>query len=371
VNADTPDPENGHIGQDQNSEPNGMLFEAAMGVVADAIPTPTPQEDIDAIHNAQTTLWEMGLTGVHDFDRIKSFAALQELHKQGNLKLRVLKNLPVEMLDHIIESGLRSGFGDDLLRIGGIKVFADGALGPRTAAMLSQYEDEPDNLGMLFMDGEEFFEHAQKAARHGLRMTVHAIGDKANHEMLNGYAQLRKFEQQENLPARRHRIEHVQVLHPDDLNKLAELNIIASMQPIHATSDMKMADKYWGERSKYGYAWRTLLDSGAVLAFGSDAPVDSANPFWGIHAANTRQSGDGSPGPEGWYPEQRVTVEEALHSYTTGPAYTAEMEDRLGMLAPGFLADLVSVDTDPFTCEPSQLREIKPRATMVGGDWVW
>jgi hypothetical protein len=143
------------------------------------------------------------------------------------------------------------------------------------------------------------------------------------------------------------------------------------MQPIHATSDMKMADKYWGKRSKFGYAWRTLLDSGAVLAFGSDAPVDSANPFWGVHAAVTRQRGDGSPGPDGWYPEQRLTVEEALHGYTTGPAYTAGTEDRLGMLAPGYLADLIALDTDPFTCEPGQLREIKPKATMVGGDWVW
>jgi hypothetical protein len=132
-----------------------------------------------------------------------------------------------------------------------------------------------------------------------------------------------------------------------------------------------MADASWGERSQYGYTWRTLLDKGTRIAFGSDAPVDSANPFHGIYAAVTRRRADGSPGPEGWYPEGRVKVEEALHAYTTGPAYAAGMEDRLGQLAPGFLADLIVVDNDPFTCQPEEIREIKPKATMVGGDWVW
>jgi predicted amidohydrolase YtcJ len=308
---------------------------------------------------------------VHDFDRADSFAALQTLHKGGELKLRVLKSLPVEILEQAVEVGLRSGFGDDLLRIGGIKVFADGALGPHTAAMFEPYIGEPDNRGMLFLDGEELFEIGRKAASGGLSLAVHAIGDKANHEVLNGFKQLRKFEADEGLPHLRHRIEHVQLLHPDDLGKLADFGIIASMQPIHATSDMLMADTSWGDRSRYGYAWRTLLDKGIRMVFGSDAPVDSPNPFLGIHAAVSRRRVDGSPGPEGWYPEQRITGEEALHGYTTGPAYAAGMEDRLGKLAPGCLADLIVLDSDPFTCPPEALRGIKPKATMVGGDWVW
>ena len=216
----------------------------------------------------------MGLTGVHDFDRRDCFMALQQLHADGKLKLRVTKNIPVDLLDQAFELGLRTGFGDDWLRIGSVKVFMDGALGPRTAAMFQPYLNESENRGILNMDGEELFELGRHAADVGLGMTVHAIGDRANHEVLNAYEQLRAYEKKKGLPALRHRIEHVQVLHPDDATRLAALNVVASMQPIHATSDMLMADKYWGERSALAYAWRTQLDAGAHLAFGSDAPVE-------------------------------------------------------------------------------------------------
>lgn len=371
VNANTPDPENGKIGRHEDGSPNGMLYESAMKLVSEPIPTPTLDEDVAAIQEAQTTLWQIGVTGVHDFDRINSFKALQSLHQQHKLQLRVLKHLPVEKLDHILETGLRSGFGDDMLRIGNIKVFADGALGPRTAAMLNPYENEPDNHGMSFLDEEEFFEHARAAALGGLGMTVHAIGDKANHEMLNGYEQLRKFEKAQNLPHRRHRIEHAQILHPDDFARFKNLDIIASVQPIHATTDLVMADRYWGERSQYSYAWRTLLNNNIPLTFGSDAPVDSANPFHGIHAAVTRQRADGTPGDDGWYPDQKLTIEEAVRGYTHGPAYTAGMENRLGKLAPNFLADLILLDQDLFTISPKSIQEITPQKTMVNGNWVW
>ncbi|MBN2549122.1 MAG: amidohydrolase family protein, partial [Anaerolineales bacterium] len=147
--------------------------------------------------------------------------------------------------------------------------------------------------------------------------------------------------------------------------------VIASMQPIHATSDMSAADRFWGDRSAYSYAWRTQLQHGAALAFGSDAPVESPNPFWGLHAAVTRRLPDGSPGPQGWYPEQRLTVQEALQAYTQGAAYAAGMEDRLGRLAPGYLADLLALEVDPFTCPPEALRDIRPHAVMVGGEWVY
>ena len=370
VNAGTPDPEGGAFQRDEQGNPTGIIFEHAMRIVSQAVPRPTGEETAAVISAAQTSLWQMGLTGVHDFDR-HSFSALQRLRARGELKLRVLKHLPVENLDAILTAELRSGFGDDMLRIGGIKVFADGALGPHTAAMLQPYENEPDNRGMPFLDGEEFFEHASRAALGGLSMTVHAIGDAANHEMLKGYAQLRRFEKAEKLPHRRHRIEHAQILHPADFEKFKELEIIASVQPIHATSDMDMADAYWGERSRYSYAWRSLLEQGIPLAFGSDAPVDSPNPFWGIHAAVTRQRAGGYPGPEGWYPEQKLSLQEAMHGYTHGAATAACMEDRLGRLAPGYLADLIVLTDDPFDTPPEDLREISPRAVMVGGDWVW
>ena len=371
IAAETPNPPNGEIQRDESGNPTGVLLETAAELADKIIPEPSMEEYLQAVQAGQEALWQMGITGVHDYDRIVCFTILQNFHQRGGLKLRVFKTLPLERLENALEVGLRSGFGDDILWIGGIKIFMDGALGPQTAAMLQPYIGEPENKGMLFMDGEELFEIGRKASSGGLSLAVHAIGDAANHETLKGFAQLRGFEKSEGLAHPRHRIEHVQLLHRDDLDKLANLDLIASMQPIHATSDMVMADAFWGDLSQYGYAWRTLLDNGTRMAFGSDAPVDSANPFHGIHAAVTRRRADGSPGPEGWYPEGRIKIEEALNAYTIGPAYAAGMEDRLGQLAPGFLADLVILDTDPFTCQPEEIREIKPKATMVGGDVVW
>lgn len=371
VTASTPDPHNGQIQRDGRGNATGILLETAMELVGKAIPEPTIQEIANAIEKAQTILWKMGLTGVHDFDRRESFMALQGLHAEKKLKLRVLKNLPVELLDEIHAIGLRGGFGDDMLRIGNVKVFMDGALGPHTAAMFQPYIGEENNRGILNIDGEELFEHGRKAAQVGLGMTVHAIGDRANHEVLNAYEQLRSYEKENHLPPLRHRIEHVQVIHPDDAPRLGKLNVIASMQPIHATSDMLMADQFWGERAKLSYAWKTQLEFGAPLAFGSDAPVESPNPFWGLHAAVTRRRADGSPSPDGWYPEQKLSITDAFAGYTLGAAYAAYMEDRLGRLAPGFLADLIVLEKDPFTCNADELLTLESSATMIGGEWVY
>jgi predicted amidohydrolase YtcJ len=372
VNAATPDPQGGRLGRDAAGSPDGILFESAVDLVARVIPESTPEQVAQAIRLAQPVLWRMGLTGAHDFDRRRCFAALQILHQRGELRLRVLKSIPLENLSEAVELGLRSGFGDDILRIGHVKAFADGALGPQTGAMLQPYEGNPQNRGMLLMDAEELLEHGRLAAENGLPMAVHAIGDRANHEVLEAFARLRQFEAERlaGQPRLRHRIEHVQVLHPADVGRLAQLNVIASMQPIHATSDMEMADRHWGQRSALAYAWRAQLQYGAALAFGSDAPVESPNPFWGLHAAVTRQRADGAPGPQGWYPEQRLTFSEALWAFTAGAAYAAGMEDRLGRLAPGYLADLLALETDPFTCPPEALREIRPDAVMFNGEWV-
>ncbi|MEX2144115.1 MAG: amidohydrolase [Anaerolineales bacterium] len=371
ITAQTPDPLNGQIQRDASGQATGILFEAAMQLVADAIPSTTLEEDCVAMLSAQSKLWSYGLTGLHDFDRARSFRALQTLRERGELKLRVLKHIPVESLSQAVELGLRSGFGDDLLRLGAVKVFADGALGPRTAAMLDPYESEPENRGMLFVDSEQLLEWGQRAALGGLSMTVHAIGDRAVHEVLDAFEQLRDFERNNGLPARRHRIEHVQVHHPDDQDRLGRLGLVASMQPLHATSDMLAAEKYWGERVQYSYGWKSQLDAGAVLAFGSDAPVESPNPFLGLHAAVTRRQVDGSPGPHGWLPEQRLSLAAALAAFTFGPAYLSGMETKLGRLAPGFLADLLVLDEDPFSIDPHELHHLQPKATMLGGEWVW
>ena len=371
ITNDAPDPEDGAIQRDDRGRATGILLETAMRLVEETLPAPASGKIESAIEKAQPILWKMGLTGIHDFDRRDSFLALQALHARGKLKLRVNKNIPVESVEQAFELGLRTGFGDDWLWIGSVKAFMDGALGPHTAAMFKPYINEPENRGILNMDGEELFEHCRKAADVGLSMTVHAIGDRANHEVLNAYGQLRNYETEKGLPHLRHRIEHVQILHPDDAARLAQLQVIASMQPIHATSDMLAADRFWGDRSALAYAWRTQLDHGALLAFGSDAPVESPNPFLGLHAAITRRRADGSPSIDGWYPEQKLTLAEALHAYTSGAAYAANAENRLGKIAPGFLADMIVLGQDIFSISPNDLLTMQSSATMVGGDWVW
>jgi predicted amidohydrolase YtcJ len=371
ITNDTQNPKDGAIQRDGKGRATGILLETAMELVNAVLPEPSSQDLEQAIEKAQPILWKMGLTGIHDFDRRDSFMALQSLHACGKLKLRVSKNIPVESVDHAFTLGLRTGFGDDWLWIGSVKAFMDGALGPHTAAMFQPYVNEPENRGILNMDGEELFEHCRKAADIGMSMTVHAIGDRANHEVLNAYAQLRKYETERSLPHLRHRIEHVQVLHVDDVARLAQLNVVASMQPIHATSDMYAADRFWGERSALSYAWRAQLQHGAPMAFGSDAPVESPNPFLGLHAAVTRRRADGAPSPEGWYPEQKLTLTEAFRAYTVGAAYAGNAEHRLGRLAPGYLADLIVLDEDVFSVDPDRLLSIQPSATMIGGEWVW
>lgn len=379
ITAQTADPPGGQIQRHADGSPTGILFETAMSLVSDLIPKPSVNQVAYAIEEAQTILWKLGITGAHDFDRRTCFAALQELHTARKLKLRVTKSIPIEYLPEAVELGLRSGFGDDYLRIGSVKAFADGALGPRTAAMLQPYEGEPDNRGLLMLDAEELVEKGSMAVDNGLSLSVHAIGDSANHEVLRAYKQLRTYEREQQTKMGihrtgsnlRHRIEHVQIIHPDDLPLLAELDVIASMQPIHATSDYPTAEQYWGARSKSAYAWNSLLELGTRMAFGSDAPVESPNPFLGLHAAVTRRRADGSPGPEGWYPEQKISLASALHGFTGGAAYAAGMEDRLGKLAPGYHADLLILDQDPFNVDPGQLGEMLPIATMVAGEWVY
>ncbi len=373
VTASIPNPVGGEIVRDPTGEPTGIFFEDAMELVNQIIPEPTAQQLAEALCDALPLFQRVGLTGVHDFDGARALQAWQILKENGELNFRVSKTIPVALQEHAIALGIRSGFGDDWLRVNSVKSFADGALGPQTALMIEPYEGTTANRGISTLDKEEMFENVRKASVAGLSSTIHAIGDKANHDVLDVFALVRaeeKLRQEERTPRLRHRIEHVQLLHPDDFNRLAQLNIIASMQPIHATSDMLMADKFWGARSSGAYAWRTQLNAGARLAFGSDSPVESFNPFLGIHAAVTRRRADGSPHPNGWYPEQRLTVEEAVHGFTLGAAYASYEETRKGSLAPGKLADLIVLDRDIFTIEPMEIAETQVIATMIDGQLV-
>ncbi len=370
VRADTPDPEGGRIMRDEQGAPTGILLETAMSLVQNRIPPPTETALADLFEALQADAWRWGLTGVHDFDGRRSLAAWQELRGRGALGLRVVKTVRAAYLDHVLALGLRPGFGDDWIRLGQVKVFLDGALGPRTAWMLEPYEGEPDNRGVTVTDPEELFDIGRRAASAGFALTVHAIGDRANHEVLNAIERLRgEFGPPRAQP---HRIEHVQVAQSTDLARLGALGAVASMQPLHATSDGPVAERLWGHgRSATAYAWRSVLDAGGVLACGSDSPIEPLNPWTGVHAAVTRRRRDGWPGPDGWFPEQRLTVAETLLGYTRGAAVAGGMPGRARGLVPGALADLVVLDRDPFTCDPEALPEITAAATMVGGEWRW
>jgi predicted amidohydrolase YtcJ len=383
ITAETPDPPGGAITRDAHGGPAGTLAETAIDLIAArsytapdkasqaAIPEASVEDVAQAMLEGQRQAWKVGLTGVHDFDGIRSFRAWQLLRERGQQGLRVVKTLPVAYLDHAVAVGLRSGFGDSWIRVGNIKIFADGALGPKTAAMIEPYEDDAKNYGIVVTDKEEMYERGSLASRNGLALTVHAIGDRANHDLLDVYEMLRQEEagqgQQVSPRKLRHRAEHLQVVHPADAARFARYGILGSMQPIHATSDMQMADTYWGRRSEGAYAWRSQLNHGTMLVFGSDTPVEPINPFWGLHAAVTRRRADGSPGPEGWYPGQRLTVAEALDAYTRAPAFAGYNEADLGTIETGKLADLTIVDRDLFTCPPMDIHGTVVLATVVGG----
>jgi predicted amidohydrolase YtcJ len=371
ITDSTPDPQGGQIQRDEQGKATGILFEAAMGLVADIIPVPSAAQTAQMLTQLQNVMWAAGLTAAHDYDGPSAFYALQLLHDSGVLGLRVVKNINDPYIDHAIKLGMRWGFGDDWLRTGGLKIFADGALGSLTAAMIDPYEGTTDKRGIVVTSKQTMRDLVLRATEVGFPSTIHAIGDQAVRDVLDVYAAARELESRLRIPrsARRHRIEHVQIIHPHDADRLASLGIIASMQPIHATSDYPTADRHWGARCALAYNARHQIDKGVVVAFGSDSPVEPLNPFKGIHAAVTRRRGDGSPGPEGWYPAQRLTVAEALRGYTIGPAYAAGMEDRLGQLAPGYHADLIVVDRDPFTIDPHDLLHVQVRANMSGGQW--
>lgn len=377
VTANTDDPEGGAIARDAAGKPTGVLLETAMDLVADVIPPPSAEELARRTQAAIERAHRGGLTGVHDFDGALAFRAYQILKRRGDLSLRIVKNIPVELLDHAIALGLQWGFGDDFLRIGGVKTFADGALGPRTAWMIDPYEGEPHNYGICVTDPEEITENVRKASLAGLPSTIHAIGDRAVHQVLNAYETVRGEEAARGIAPqeRRHRIEHVQLIHPDDAPRLAALGVIASMQPNHATSDMIMADDYWGERADYAYNIRLQLEAGARVALGSDAPVEPIEPLPNIHAAVTRRRTDGAPSPTGWrcgpQGQRRLSVDEALRGFTLGPAYAAGVEDGLGRLRAGYLADLVVLDRDITACDPMAICETEVLGTMVGGTWVY
>lgn len=374
IDRNTPDPPGGEIVRDGNGEPTGLLFEdPAFDLIKPLIPEPTDDELDAMVLEAQRAAHRFGLVAVHDLDGKRGFGTFQRLRQRGQLRLHAVTHVAMAQLEDALGLGLRAGLGDQWLRVGGLKLFADGALGPRTAAMIEPYENEPDNYGITVVDKEEMLEMASKASAAGLPTLIHAIGDRANHDVLDVFDEVRKQEAATGIARqlRRHRIEHVQVLHPDDLHRLAELDVIASVQPIHATQDMDNVDAFWGKRGELAYAFRQLLNSGARLTCGSDAPVETPNPFVGIHAAVTRRRANGYPNAEGWYPSEKLTVAEAVAAYTTGAAYAESWEQEMGSITPGKYADFIVPDQDIFHCDPMAIKDTGVNLTVVGGEIVY
>jgi hypothetical protein len=370
ITPDSHDPQGGIIQRSTAGKPTGILFEKAMNLVYEIIPQPTPAQLEKMLRQLIPQLWQMGLVSVHDFDGMLCWQALQRLHQSGELKFRVHKNIPFDGMHAFIDASLRTNYGDDWLNIGGVKLFSDGALGPQTAAMLEPFEGTPEK-GALLLSEDEIFEIGQDAVRHGLALTIHAIGDLANRVVLQAYRRLRAFETQEQLSHPLHRVEHVQIINPDDLHWFSDLNIVASVQPVHAPSDMWIAESKLGPRAAFAYAYQTLWQKNAFLVFGSDAPVEPINPFQGLHAAVTRTRLNNTPGPEGWQPQEKLSLEQALAGFTHHPAVIIGRGNHLGTIASGYIADFIILDEDPFIIHPSRLGSLSPVATFIEGECVY
>jgi len=386
----TPNPPGGII-QREKKQATGVLLENAIDLVRQHIPGTTQVDRLDAVRAAIVEAHSYGIAGVQippgltAGDGAQTLADLQVLRERGQLDLRCLVHIGLESLDYALRLGLRSGLGDRWLRIGGVKMFADGSLGSETAEMLTHYEGRR-HFGTATMTDAALNAAVQRAIAGGIAVIIHAIGDAANRRVLDAIELAQSQLSVVNSPLQEttdglqttdhglrtipNRIEHAQIVHPQDIPRFAQLGVIASMQPIHATSDMDTANRLWGERCATAYAWRALQAAGATLAFGSDAPVEPINPWLGIHAAVTRQRPGGYPA-EGWYPQQRIDITSALRGFTVGAAIAAGASHEQGTLVPGMLADLAVLSADPFKISPSDLHAIQSEITIIEGDLVW
>lgn len=367
VTRQTPEPAGGAIGRDLSGEPDGIFKEEAKALIHRAVPATTNELRDQAVGAASAQFHRLGLTGVHAFtgssdEGAAQFETLQRLRDRGELAIRVTATVPDRLLDAAVQAGVRTGAGDAMLRIGALKIFADGTLGSQTASMLEPFDGQPGNVGIHVRTPEEIDDLVRRATEAGLWCAVHAIGDRANRDVLDVFE--RHLESSRRAGAR-HRIEHVQLLHPQDVPRFARLGVTASMQPIHATADRDIAERYWGTRARWSYAWQSLTQHGTRLAFGSDAPVETPDPWRGLYAAVTRKR-EGSDG-RSWYPDECLTLEQAFAAYTAGCAYAAGTEEWQGTLEEGSAADFIVLDRDPYGGQPEDLLRVQVLATVVDG----
>ncbi len=368
IDSRTPDPFGGEIVRDEGSgQPTGILKESAMNLIKiEPSIKSSPEEDIlRALDHAR----RLGLTGVHASTDLKELEIYKKLKEEGRLTLRIYAWLPVEEMDQCLKLGLRPGQGDEFLKIGFLKAFIDGTLGSGTALMFEPFADAPGQSGLAQYSEQEFDELIDRAYANGFQVGTHAIGDKGVNWVLKAIEKAEKKYGQKNL---RYRIEHAQIIKPEDIKKFKELGVIASMQPTHCTTDMRFCEQRIGqERSKYAYAWKSLLESGARLAFGSDWPVEPLDPRRGLYSAVTRKNIEYDFPEGGWFPEQKLTLAEAIECFTSGSAYASFEENLKGTLEPGKLADLTIFGLDIFSLEPKAILTAPVIYTIVGGKIVY
>jgi predicted amidohydrolase YtcJ len=378
VDRNTPDMPGGVIVRDAEGNPTGMFKDAAMTLINRVIPPLTLQQAQTAIVAAQREAARNGVTSVqemaddqYDTNGPMHLRALQELERKGELAVRISVNLRLVDWKNLAGSGIQAGFNDGLIQVGGLKAFADGGLGASTAWLFAPYNDAPNTSGLAtdeLQHPEQMYADINGADKAGLQIAIHAIGDRANRTILDFYQRLEK----DNGPRdRRLRIEHAQHLTAEDIPRFAQLHVIASMQPYHAIDDGRWAQKRLGaERIRYAYDFRSLLDSGAVLAFGSDWPVAPLQPLMGIYAAVTRRTLD-NRNPNGWIPEQKISAAQAVHAYTVGSAYAQFDENTKGSVEAGKLADLVVLSQDIFNIDPLEIEKTRVDVTIFDGRVIY
>ncbi|MBI4495074.1 MAG: amidohydrolase [Chloroflexi bacterium] len=367
VSAETPDPAGGRMLRDAHGAPTGVLLENAQALVWASVQRPDREALLPTLVAGVKVAQSLGLTGIHDLEDADALWCFQALEAEASLGVRVFMGLPRASLAAAEALGLQTGFGGDRLRLGPVKLFADGTLGSQTAFMLQPYETDPNNRGLATMEPQEVETAIAQARRAGLGVAVHAIGDAAVRMVLDAAERVDAA-----VPRRGQivRIEHAQCVDPADVPRFARLGVVASMQPIHATSDLELAERHWGPRAAHAYAWRSLLEAGAQLAFGTDAPVEALDPLKNLYAALTRQRPDGTPAG-GWHPQQRLSIQEALRAYTLGSAAAAGLAASQGTISPGKLADLVVLSHDLVALPPEALLETRVEMTVFDGQVVF
>ncbi len=375
IDAATPDPPEGRIERDNAGQPTGILRELAINKVRSAVAAPDMNQVIEAFQEGAAALHRRGVTAIHDVrlmadqDGARAFRAFQSLEKDRAMALRTWVTLPGEHLDDMVALGLQTGFGNARLRVGHVKFFADGGMGARTAWMIDPFLDA--GRGMPLMDMRDLAQAVARAEKAGLAVMLHAVGDRANHELVNLFAALAAQRARSGRPGLpiAHRIEHAQMIRPEDADRLRNLNVALCVTPANMILDINLIDAAVGANGLHTYAFRRLLDTGAPVMFSSDCPVCDPAPLAGIHAAVTRQRTDGTPAG-GWYPQQRVSVSEAVAAYTATPAAVHRALD-LGVIAAGKRADLVVLSEDIWTLPPARMPGVSVDMTLFDGKIVY